>query len=74
MPIANEYEALTPEAIGVLEDFVRVFKEYVPHRMGFTIREICYLAHQGIDMAASETVLRRAMAKHKQERQEKNNA
>ncbi len=74
MPIANEYEALTPEACGIIDDFEKVFKKYVPHRMGFTIRELEYLAHQGINLAAGETVLLNAVAKHKQERQENSNA
>lgn len=79
MPIANEYEALTPEASAVVDDFVEVFKLYVSGAGGyrnntprFTIRELCYLANQGIDLAASETTLRNAMAKRKQERQESN--
>jgi heme oxygenase len=70
MPIANEYEALTPEACTILDDFVKLFKEYIRDKSygNFTIREHQYLAHQGIDAAAAEIVLRKAMAKRKRER------
>jgi hypothetical protein len=62
----NEYEALTPEALAVCDDFARMFKKYVQTHPDFAVRELDYLACQGIGASAAEIVLRNAVTKRKQ--------
>lgn len=68
MKCTNKYEALVPEAIGLMTEVRAWFAEFVGRNNKMEIRELEYLAMNAISGAAAELVLLKALNKVRGER------
>jgi hypothetical protein len=68
MKCTNKYEALVPEALGLVDEVRAWFAEFVGRNNGMEIRELEYLAMNAISGVAAELVLLKALKKKRRSR------